>query len=860
MTSLDNSLAGLSLLTGANFAGMATFTPVESRAVRLAKAQFTAKPVVPVWSQGVAAPNLSAVLRRASLIDLADGAGRSPDVANAFTAYKALERLKALADAGARGVADSAALQKKFKAGLAEVERWMAAAPSDQLTLSFGKALRKADSVALPDAPAEDVRGSIAARTRDEALAGLTGTERFTLRVSRPGASDTLTVDLSSIAQPPTLDGVAAAFNTALASLPMTGADGAPVLSSDGSVVPRYQSRFAVVRHDGGGWGLELRSGGIEEVALRDEGAAPALLVGVAQGAEAGVGVPIALSRLTGATLDRATLTKLTAIDRDATALQSPPTTEGLEASPVLAPLTIAATVAAPDGGSYAIGTSRGTMGALVSDGEDELVLMKLDSRGQTLWQRALGTAGAASGLSVALAADGDVVVGGTVTPTGGDRDLLFARFGADGEEKVQSAVRQLGEQDFAGMAVLDDGSTLFASKAADGAISLVRVGADGKIGERIGLGVDIRNLRGMATAPNGDLVLLHQSGEDSVVSRFAGGDPAAAPTSERLTGVVASSLAIAGDGTVAVGGKRGSDAAVALIGVGATRWVDLASAGDDRIDQLAFDGGTLVAAGRTTGDLGGARTGLTDAFVARIDAASAAVEQVRQWGQVGQRSGAVTVSVVASGDSAVHRLGFSEGTINPSQSASLADVTALNPGDRFQIRINKQAPKTVTVEEGETASSFVERLQRLIGRSAGKVTITRSGGAPQIRIEPAAGQRLDLLPGPEGRDALAKLDLAPGSLIAAPLFDAKAPRVKPGGHYGLDLTDGLSVADKASAKVALERIDNAIATVRAGFRSLFWDATKAALAEGPRKVGSVSPYLAGQLARYTDALKRMGG
>ncbi len=860
MTSLDNSLAGLSLLTGTRFAGVSTFTPAESRAVRLAKAQFTAKPVVPLWSQGQPAPNVSAVMRRAALIDAADGAGRPADVSTAFMAYKALERLRALADAGARGTADGAALQKRFKAGLAEVERWMAAAPSDQLTLSFGKAARKAESIALPDAPADDVRGSIATETRDEALAGLTGTERFTLRVSRPGTSDTLSIDLSTVPQPPKLDGIAAAFNTAMASMPRIGADGSPVLAADGSVAPRYESRFAVVRHDGGGWGLELRSGGIEQVALHDEGAAPALLVGVPQGSEAGVGAPVALSRLTGTTLDRAALTKLTAIDREATALQPPPTTKGLDAMPVLAPLTIAATVAAPDGGSYAIGTSRGTMGSLVSDGEDELVLMKLDSRGQTLWQRGLGTAGAASGLSVALAADGDVVVSGTVTPTGGDQDLLFARFDAGGEEKVQSGVRQLGDQDFAGMAVLGDGSTLLASKAADGAVSLVRVGADGKVGERVSLGADIRNLRGMATAPNGDLVLLHQSGEDAVVSRFAGGDFTAPPTSERLSGVMASAFAIAADGTVAVGGRRGSDAAVALIGEGATRWVDLASTGDDRIDQLAFDGHTLVAAGRTTGDLGGARTGLTDAFVARIDVANGAVEQVRQWGQVGQRSGAVTVSVAASGDSAVHRLGFSEGAINPAQSASLTDVTGLNPGDKFQIRLNKQSAKAVVIEEGETAASFAERLQRLIGRSAGKVTVTRSGGASQIRIEPAAGQRIDLLPGPDGRDALAKLDLAPGSLIAAALFDAKAPRVKPGGHYGLELSDGLSVADKGSAKQSLEKLDNAIATVRAGFRSLYWDDTKAALAEGGRKAGAVSPYLAGQLARYTDALKRMGG
>ena len=861
MTSLANSLAGLSLLSGTNLAGVGPSLRVESKAVRLARAQFTAPPVVPVWSQGKPAPSAAAVMRLSSLIDRGGDPQRSADVASAFTAYKALKRLRALAEAGTKSSLDGSVLQKRFESGLAEVEKWLASAPSDKLAFSFGRASRKAESLLLPPAPAAEVRGDLVVQARDAGIPGLTGSERFALKISRPGASDTVSVDLSGIAQPPRLDAVAAAFNAAIASLPMLGLDGQPLLDSAGAVRPRYESQFAAVRHEGGGWGLELRSGGIEEVAIHDEGAAPALLVTATQEADGSTAPPVALSRLAlpAGTMERAALSSLSAEDRVASALQ-PLQRDGSTRPPIAAPISFAATVTDADGSVYAVGTSRGSMGSMLSDGVDDLMLVKLDSRGRQLWQRSLGTSGSAEGMTVALDPAGGVVVGGSMTPIGGDRDVLLARFGTDGEERQLTMLRQLGDQQLAGMAVLSDGSAWLATRQSDGSASLARVDADGRVTQRQALGPEVGALRAIASDANGDLLVLSQSGEEAALRRFAGGDPSLTPMVERFAGLSASSLAVSADGSVALAGRRGLDAEVALVRGGQTSLVSLASAGDDRIDSLVFDGGKLFAAGRTSGDLGGPRTGTLDAFVARIDVAGGAVEQVRQWGRPALRSGAVTLGLMGSGDSAVHRLGFGEGAINPAETQSLSDLTALRPGDRFQLRVNQGNAKTIAIEADETAAAFAERVGKLIGRAAGKVSITRTNGAPQIRFEPAPGQRIDLLAGPDGQDALAKLGLAPGALIAPPPYDAKAPRVKPGGHYGLDLVRGMAVTDKALAKASLEKLDNAIATVRAGFRSLYWDDTKAALAEGGKAGSGPSPYLAGQLARYQDALTRLGG
>ena len=862
MTSLANSLVGLSLLTGTNFGGLGGTTRVESRAVRAARANFTLAPITPVWRLGLTPPSAAAVLARPSLIDKPAAGRWPPDVATAFTAYRALEQLRALAAAGVSGAGDPQALDQRFAAGLGELERWMAGATGTQLTLSFGRALRRADSLALPAPVAAQVRAEPVAAARDATLAGLVGDERFTLRLSRPGATDSVSVDLAGLAQPPRLDTIANAFNQAIAALPMLGIDGQPLLKADGEVISRYESRFAVVRSGDGKWGLELDSGGIEEVALRQQNARPALLITTTQAVDGAVG-PVALSRfdLPADELQRSTLATLGAIDAPATTLQRLGK-DGKPPPPITAPLALAAAVTDADGFTYAVGTSSGSMGSQRSDGQDDLILIKLDSRGQQMWQRSLGTAGSATGLTIALDQGGRLLVGGTMAEgADGTRDLLVARFGSGGEELQFSRVRQLGDEQLQGMAVAGDGTTMLAARRSTGELALTRLDAAGRVIERHALAPEMGSqVRGLAFAPGGDLLLLTQSGSDALLQRYAGGSLAAPPLETRLANFAASSLAVSADGRVAAGGVQGSDGAIALIDGNATSWTALAGTGREQVDQMLFRSGDLFVAGRTDGVLGAAKSGLTDAFVARIDVASGTVEQVRQWGRGGTHAGPVAMTLSQSGDSAVHLLGFRDGTLNAGQSNKLADVTALRPGDRFGLRVNGGTIQTITIAANETAAAFAERVTRLIGRAAGKLSVTSSSGAPQLRFEPKAGQRIDLLAGPDGSDALPKLGLGPGQLITPPMFDSKAPRVTPGGHYGLDLAPGLSVRDKGKARAALDRIDNAISTVQAGFRSLYWDDTKAAVAEGPKRRGAISPYLGQQLERYRDALSRFGG
>jgi hypothetical protein len=84
---------------------------------------------------------------------------------------------------------------------------------------------------------------------------------------------------------------------------------------------------------------------------------------------------------------------------------------------------------------------------------------------------------------------------------------------------------------------------------------------------------------------------------------------------------------------------------------------------------------------------------------------------------------------------------------------------------------------------------------------------------------------------------------------------------VRPGGSFGLDLVDGLRLDTKAEAAGALKRVEQAISYTQSAYRSLYWDDTKAKLADDTVKSGKRGGSTAvqqAQLANYTAALTRL--
>ena len=894
---LSNSLAGLSLLTGSNaFVGLGYGMTIESRAVRNAKAQFNTPAVTPPWKESGGSLSdslqISAIRRLSTIIDKPSTRGLPVDVATAFTAYKALDRLRMLAEAAAKPTAPAShrtSLQATFAKGLADLQSFLGKAPSDLVNLSFTQPTRRAESVAMKAGDQLRVAAPGIVAERAAPVPGLTGAEQFKLTLTKSSGSDVITVDLSQTPQPPTLDSIAEAFNTAIAAIPMRNPDGTLALDADGNVRQKWAAKFEADKSTGS-WGLALDTGGAE-VSIDQVGAGDSLIVASGHTAlDAPTSARITrFDDPTGALVQN-TLITVAATDRLATerAAMLAPAASGTGGASEAPKVALAATqpgAVATDanGFTYMVGTTAGDLGSNRSTGGEDLFLTKIDSEGRVIWQRTLGAAGTSQGAAVSIAGNGDVVVAGTVTGNfdgaDSDGDMLVARFDADGDEQFATLVRAAGKDSAQAVAVGADGSIFVGGRAATGGGDgyITRLDGQGRILERRTIdsgGAD--GVKALAVDQDGSLLALTGESGTARLRRLDGQSLVTELGSVDLGSADARALAIDANGDIAVVGATlaplsgtqinaptgGRDGFVARIdsALSSAQISYVGSGADDQIDSVTFLGGTIYVGGRTAGDLSGSRRGSVDGFVARIDAASGAVQATNQFGQPAMRTEPVRVAVARGADNALGALGLSRGAINPVVSAKLVAQTSLRGGDEFSVRVDGGAARKIVIAEDETLATLSDKLRRITGS---RITITTPKVEDDrvLRIEAKAGHEIELIAGNSGRDALAKLGLAPSRVSATAPPDGNASVVRPGGNFGLGLTHALDIGTGAGATQALGRIKSALSMTQTAFRSLYWDSTKAAMVDGSgRSGGHVSPYLQAQASRYQDALSRLSG
>lgn len=907
---LSNGLVGLSLLTGTNSMGVfgAASDLIETRAVRQAKALFTAPPTTPPWSS--AAPNtplsaqVAAVKRMQTIIDKAatGNAALPEDVQTAFTTYKALDRLRILAETAAKpgtSSTDRTSLQTSFAKGLQDLQGFLGSAPSSVLNLAFGQPARRAESVGVVT-PASllttEVAGEGVSAVRAAPLAGMTGTEQFQLTLSKPGASDMVTVDLANTPQPPTLDSVAAAINTAIAAIPLRNADGSITTNADGTTTPKWTVSFGAEKF-GTKWGLSITRQGLEKVSIDQLNAGDSLMVAAGMsGSATAIGTRIMRLNDPAASMERQTLGTIAAVDRFATeraemsaeaaAADKPATTTTKTTTPSPTAQVMAATTAAgiatdAAGFSYVVGTTSGDLGANLSDGADDMVLSKLDSEGRVMWQRSLGAGGSASGAAVTIAPDGSIVVAATVKGAidgiTSDGDMAVIRFDASGDEKFATVVRAAGADAAKAVAVAQDGSIFVGGKAASGGgdAFLVRLSATGRLEQRRVIdsgGPD--GVTALAIDPTGDLLMLTREGTEAKLHRVDAATIATDKAVLSLGNADARVLAVAADGSIAIGGATnaalsgtqvnamagGRDGFVARVDAALTAAAVtyIGTGADDQVDSLAFLDGKLYAGGRTGGVLDGAKAGTVDGFITRVDAATGAIQDTSQFGQPATRVEPVRISAVPSGNTSLGALGLHRGTLTPENSAKLVAQTSLRPGDEFLMRVNDGSLRKITITADDTLTTLADRIRRITGASA-TVSTPKSGESNVLRIDAKAGTSIELIAGADGKDALAKLGFAEARIFAAAPVKSNAPRVRPGGNYGLDLSEGLQIGTAQDAALALGRIKDAISMTQTGYRSLYWDEGKASIVNGGALSGGASGgRWAAQMAQYQAALDRL--
>lgn len=908
----SNSLTGLSLLTGTNAFTSISEVTFESKAVRQAKALFTLDATTPPWKEEQ--PNVplstqvSTIKAMKTIIDKA-GTGAetlNKDVQTTFIAYKALERLRVLAEAATSKTtsdAQRASLQTSFAKGLGDLQSFLTTAPTDKVNLAFYQPNRGLNSVGISAPDQYEIAGKGLVANRTDAIPGLTGAEKFSITLRRPAGNDTVTVDLASGPQPPTIDSVVGQLNAAIAAVPQLNADGTVRLDSSGNPISKWMVRFEAEKGSDNKWGLKLDApSGIEHVTLDEIGAKDALVVATGQTAlDAPTATTVfrlddpagAATRKTMATisaLDRAAteqaalLGKVTTTTTVKTDFDGKTTTVHEKSTNVYANTDAAAVVTDAQGNSYVVGTTKGDLGANRSDGDDNLFLTKLDGEGKVVWQRSLGAGGSSSGAAVSLGADGSVVVAGSVNGSfngaSTDGDMVVAKFDADGDEQFSTVVRSTGTDTAKAVAVGADGSVFVGGRMATGGgdAFVARIDATGKITDRRTIGgTGSQSLNGLAVDSSGNVLALVSSQGVTEVRKLQGSALSTDLGSISLGTADARAIAVAADGTIAVGGATSSTLAGTQINAkgggrdGFVARIDsaltgssvtyLATAEDDQVDSIAFMGGEIYAGGRTTGALGAARRGSTDGFVARINSATGAVENVNQFGASLLRTEPVRVAAAQGGASSLSALGFARGTINPEVSDKLTTQTALRPGDSFSIRVDGGALRKITIEKDDTLTTVADRLRSMIGASKGTVTTPKSKETRSFRIDAKPGHSIELVAGPEGSDALAKLGIEAQRLEAPENVSDRAPRVRPGGSFGLMLTEALNLLTIDGAKVAMKKVEDAISMSQTAYRSLYWDDGKAQMVDGVKNTMTGTQSTARETAmlkNYQAALSRL--
>jgi len=909
----SGSLTGLSLLTGDSSVFSTAFAaiPFDSKAVRVAKAQFALAETTPPWKEATstksASSQLVAILASKTVVDkMSSSTALLPDdIKTSFTAYKALEKLRVLAEAATVKTATSAQraqYEKAFAKGLTDLQGYLATAPSDKVNLAFGAASSSAQSSKLAATNAYETKGKGLVTRLTDAVPGLTGQEQFSVKISRGTVSETVTVDLSAGTQPPTLESVVSQLNSAISATPALKADGTPLTDASGNVVSRWGARFKASYADGK-WGMKLDTpDGVEKVSLEQVGAKDSLVVATGRTAldaptatqvfrlndPAGANTRVAMGTIQALDAEKTaqnTLAgKTTTITTTSTDADGKVKTTTTKTSNAYASTDAAAVATDAQGYSYIVGTTAGDLGANRSDGDNNLFLTKMDGAGNVVWQRSLGAGGSSTGAAVSIGADGSIVVAGSVTGSfngaNADGDMVVAKYAANGDEKFSTVVRSGGVDVAKAVAVGADGSVYVGGRTAtgNGDAFVARINAAGKLAERRTIdsgGVD--QINALAIDGDGNLLAVMSQGGNASVRKLDGSALATDLGSINLGIADVRAIAVGADGTIAVGGATSAalsgsqvnaksaarDGFVARIdsGLSGASVTYLGSAADDQVDSVAFLGGELYAGGRTTGDLAATRQGPTDGFVARIGAATGAIENTTQFGQALLRTEPVRIAGDAGGANAISALGFGRGTINAAVSDKVTTQTTLRTGDFFSIKADGGAVRKVTIEAGDTLKTIATRMQGMLGASKATVTATIVDGVQKLSIRMKPGHELELIPGSTDTDALAKLGIEPQRIATQATLSSSAPKVRPGGNFGMDLSEALSLSTLDDAKVAMKKIEEAISMTQTAYRSLYWDDGKAQMVDGVKNTATGTQSTAresAQLANYQAALNRL--
>ncbi|MFL5295373.1 MAG: hypothetical protein ACJ798_03225 [Phenylobacterium sp.] len=824
--------------------------------------------------------------------------GASDDYKKLFALYQGLSTLADLATrAQAKNLApvDQAQLAKAFAKGLAEVSAYADTSDFSKLRLAVGTDTASATSkLPVTRAATSYVTPPLANNITAEVPA-FTGAVQFNISIKRVSTTFNVAIDLAGMgAQARTLPNVINYINGQLAATGVETRLGSSRIPGVAQTI-QVNGKPVTLPAPPDQYALKVNVGTAETVTF----SAPATANAVYLAQTVGDPDP----DHTPSTNDGKTQTQLLKFQTDTTAVAAPTQTPGqpnwVDGRVFAANLdpdikTVRATQVGADGSVYMLADVTGAVNGQAIERTQDVALLKYDSAGHLTYTRTLGASDQASGLSLAVAADGKVAIAGSLTGAlngsvdgalnsgasgsfAASTDSFVTLYDAQGQEAWTERRGTRLNDEVDQMTFGADG-TLYVAGRAQGQMPGADAGAPigGYDGYLEAFTTDpagkpsVAFTQSYGTAgqdkPKGLVVsgtnLYTASVEDghAVVRSFdiSSGAPVLAATRDLgdlqggdITGLGLNggNLIVAGStangalsaGAVTRAASGGVDAFAAQISADLTNQPGDAIAyyggsGDDRATAMSVAGGQVFIAGAAGTDLPGQPVvGSKDGFLAQLDIATGAIAWSRRFTGQANMAAPTSIAVAPTGASVLDRLGLPTGTLQLADSQQLIAQSSLRAGEQFTIKTGSAGlARTITIDAGETFDTLAKKIQRATGFEVQAKVTTGLDGARQLRITPVYSQiTFELGAGPQGKDALSTLGLSEGMVNLTQLKNGVTSPADGGAKiYGLGLSSSLNLSNASQISHALASVSSALGVIRQVYRDLVAAATpKSALA-----------------------------
>lgn len=853
-----------------------------------------------------------------------DLTGASADYKKMFALYQGLSTLSGVAErANAKGLTafDKGRIEQIFQKGMSEIAANVDDLQLDQLRLKAGEVSSQARSkLGVPKAATEYLTPPLVSGSSTGLVPAFQGDVKFNISIKRINTTSDIAIDLADMgATPRTLGNVISHINQKLQGAGLATRVASQRIPGEERTI---QAGGKTVKLSPGPdqWALKIKADSGETISFSAPATAPSVYLAQS------VGDPDPDKKPT--TDDGLTQRQLLKFQTDTSAGLPAPLQPAGEANWVdgrvfaknLGPNVEAVheTRVGADGSVYVLADITGETSGQGIRGEQDVALLKYDAAGKLMYTRTLGASDEATGLALALSADGKIAIAGSLKgslsgavegalnsgATGtyaSNSDSFVTVFDGDGQELWTQRRGARQDDEASELTFGADGTVYVAGRAKSALPGATAIGGWDSYIEAFK--VDAKGVpkpvftqtfgTAQSDAPAGmvldgtNLVTASIENGRAVLRRFDVSGAAPVLTSTRdlgdmgggeITGLALDGgrIVIAGStgnpalaaGAVSRAHSGGQDAFVAQLSTdlnpaGSDRIAYYGGAGDDRASSLAVSGGRVFIAGSAGADLPDqAAVGKKDGFLTEIDISTGALGFSRRFTGKDGYAAPSAIAVDATGSSVLDRLGLPKGTLDLSDSTRLTAVSALRPGDQFTVRSGAGSAKTVTIDGNDTLDTLATKVRRALGFQA-KVTIATVAGQRHLQIAPLNERMvIEIGAGKTDKDALSMLGLAEGVVRMTKMVDGKSVAADGKGNiYGLGLPGDLNLSNAEQIRHSLAELAAAMGVIRTAYKDLVSAASpKTPATVAAQSGGKVPAYLTNQIANYQAALDRLGG